>query len=37
MRNRSDGETFFHRLAQVVSKGAVLQYINYQSEIPQDM
>jgi hypothetical protein len=37
MERRSDGETFFHRLARVVSEGRVLQYIDYQTEIPRDM
>jgi len=37
VKNRSNGQTFFHQLALVVNKGDVLQYIDYQSEIPQDM
>lgn len=37
MERRSDGESFFHRLARVVSEGRVLQYIDYQTEIPRDM
>ncbi|CAF1076010.1 unnamed protein product [Rotaria sp. Silwood1] len=35
MENKSDGESFFHRLARVVSDGRVLKYIDYQPEIPR--
>ncbi|CAF1068038.1 unnamed protein product [Adineta steineri] len=34
MQNKNDGESFFHRLARVVSEGRVLKYIDYQKEIP---
>ncbi|UJR28561.1 hypothetical protein I4U23_009794 [Adineta vaga] len=34
MQHRNNGESFFHRLARVVSEGRVLQYIDYQKEIP---
>ena len=37
MKSQPDGSTFFHRLAQVVSKGRVLRYIDYQAEIPRNM
>lgn len=37
MENRSDGQTFFRRLARVVSQGRVLDYIDYQPEIPRNM
>jgi len=37
MKNKSDGETFFHHLARVISEGRVLQYIDYQPEIPRNM
>jgi hypothetical protein len=37
MKRRPEGETFFHRLAQVISDGHVLRYIDYHPEIPRDM
>jgi hypothetical protein len=37
MRNKSDGENFFHQLARIISEGRVLQYIYYQKEIPRNM
>ncbi|CAF2918609.1 unnamed protein product [Rotaria sp. Silwood2] len=37
MENKMDGETFFHRLARVVSEGRVLKYIDYQPEIPSNI
>jgi hypothetical protein len=37
MGNNSDGESFFHRLARIISAGRVLQYIYYQPEIPRNM
>lgn len=37
MDSRSKGESFFHRLARVVSDGRVLRYIDYQPEIPRQM
>jgi hypothetical protein len=37
MENQSDGESFFHRLARVVSEGRVLRYVDYQPEIPRNM
>jgi hypothetical protein len=36
-KTKSDGESFFHRLARVVSEGHVLRYIDYQPEIPRNM
>jgi hypothetical protein len=37
VKKRSDGQSFFHQLARVVSEGRVLEYINYRSEIPEKM
>jgi hypothetical protein len=37
MENRSDGQSFFHQLARVVSEGRVLDHIDYQPEIPRNM
>jgi hypothetical protein len=37
MGNNSDVESFFHRLARIISAGRVLQYIYYQPEIPRNM
>ncbi|CAF4523047.1 unnamed protein product [Rotaria sp. Silwood1] len=37
IRNRSDEENFFHKLARIISEGHVLQYIDYQPEIPRNI
>jgi hypothetical protein len=37
MEHRPSGESFFRRLARVVSEGQVRKYINYQPEIPRNM
>ncbi|CAF4341318.1 unnamed protein product, partial [Rotaria sp. Silwood2] len=37
IRNRSSGENFFHQLACIISEGHVLQYIDYQPEIPRNI
>ncbi|CAF1023509.1 unnamed protein product [Adineta ricciae] len=37
MAQQPDGKTFFHRLALVINEGRVLQYIDYQSEIPRNI
>jgi hypothetical protein len=37
MDKKSDEESFFHRLARVVSDGRVLRYIDYHTEIPGNM
>lgn len=36
-KNKSDGESFFHRLARVINDGDVLRYIHYDPEIPRNM
>ncbi len=36
-KTKSDGESFFHRLARVISEDRVLHYIDYQPEIPRNM
>lgn len=35
--NRPGGESFFRRLARVISDGRVLNYISYEREIPPQM
>lgn len=37
MERAPSSESFFHRLARMISDGRVLKYIDYQREIPRNM
>lgn len=37
MERTPSSESFFHRLARIISDGRVLKYIDYQPEIPRNM
>jgi len=37
VKHRPQGGSFFQQLARVVSDGRVLEYINYEPEIPKEM